>query len=292
MQHKNIKLSALVLSVLAVATIWIWNDRGESHLPHVVGEVTRLESLGAELLVLDAQSITRRGSNKVLVVRFDGPVEFAPYHFAEAELHLEGPQPIEDWAKTLGVSMVFNAGQFDEKLQHIGWLKRDGHFVREVFKPQWKGLLLSGPNSGRDQPWSRIADLELAPKEIEESYRHVVQSMMLIDDQGKLRVRESEKDACRTVVAEDRKGRPMVIITEGAVTLAEFGRWLGAQDLGIVRAMNLDGGIESQLFIHTEELQLSFYGQWGTGTTMLKGAPGRIRYPLPAVVAVRALTAK
>jgi len=54
-----------------------------------------------------------------------------------------------------------------------------------------------------------------------------------------------------------------------------------------VRAMNLDGGIESQLAIHTPELELAVYGQYGTGTTVFGSGGGQIRYPLPAVVAVR-----
>ncbi|MBI3180315.1 MAG: hypothetical protein HYZ27_11680, partial [Deltaproteobacteria bacterium] len=35
------------------------------------------------------------------------------------------------------------------------------------------------------------------------------------------------------------------------------------------------------------ELTVAFYGQYGTGTTPFDGSPGTIRYPLPAVVAVR-----
>jgi hypothetical protein len=50
--------------------------------------------------------------------------------------------------------------------------------------------------------------------------------------------------------------------------------------------MNLDGGIESQVAIRTPELELALYGQYGTGTTVFEGAPGQIRYPLPAVIAV------
>ena len=100
-------------------------------------------------------------------------------------------------------------------------------------------------------------------------------------------MRDTDKSACRTVVAEDKRGRLLILITEGAVTLGDFGRWLIEQDLDIVRAMNLDGGIEAQLVVRTRELDLDIYGQYGTGTTVFEGTPGQIRYPLPAVVAVR-----
>ena len=71
------------------------------------------------------------------------------------------------------------------------------------------------------------------------------------------------------------------------MTLADLARWLPKTSLGIVRAMNMDGGIESQLAIRTPELELALFGQYGTGTTVFDGGPGQIRYPLPAVIAMR-----
>ncbi|MEZ4271400.1 MAG: phosphodiester glycosidase family protein [Myxococcota bacterium] len=168
-------------------------------------------------------------------------------------------------------------------------MKRDGRWIVSERKEPWKGLLLSGPNDGA--VWGRIADLEQASATVQQRYRHAVQSMMLVDDQRRLRVRESDRTACRTVVAEDIRGRLMVLLTFGAVTLADLARWLTTQDLGIVRAMNLDGGIESQLAIRTDEFEHAYYGQYGTETTVFEGAPGTIRFPLPAVIAVRPVTA-
>jgi hypothetical protein len=72
------------------------------------------------------------------------------------------------------------------------------------------------------------------------------------------------------------------------VTLADLARWLQRQELGLVRAMNLDGGIEAQLAVKSRELSFVFFGQYGTGTTSLDtGGAGIIRYPLPAVISVQ-----
>jgi len=65
--------------------------------------------------------------------------------------------------------------------------------------------------------------------------------MMLVDDHGRVRVRDTEKAACRTAIAQDRDGRMLVLVTEGAVTLADLARYLAKSDLHIARAMNLDG---------------------------------------------------
>lgn len=237
----------------------------------------------AEILHLDAGDIVRRGSSRVLAVRLERGVELVPHHFAAEGF--SAPQPIDVWADRLGDPILFNAGQFAEDLSHLGWLKKDGEWIVSHRHAAWQGLLLSGPVDGA--AWARIADLRQAKPSIVERYAHAIQSMMLLDDSNKIRVRDTDKTACRTVVAEDTRGRILILVTEGAVTLADFARWLPKQNLDIVRAMNLDGGIESQLAVRTPDLELSFYGQYGTGSTAFEGAPGTIQYPLPAVVAVR-----
>src|SRR5262249_28072720 len=144
----------------------------------------------------------------------------------------------------------------------------------------WMGLLVSGPMDPQG-PWGRIVDLEQTDANVVQHYKNVVQSMMLVDEGARVRVRTSDLAACRTVVAEDRRGRLLIIATEGAITLHDMAAWLPNSGLGVVRAMNLDGGIESQLAISTPELTLTLYGQYGTESTVFE-ARQMVRYPLPA----------
>jgi hypothetical protein len=251
-------------------------------------QLVAVPSIGAEVFYMDAGSIVKRGPPRMLVVRFAGPVELVPHHYASD--NLPRAAPIEEWSERLGAPIVFNAGQFDEKLNHLGWLKGDGVWLFDDRKPQWKGLLVSGPVEGGG--FSGVIDLEHASPNITDAYRHVVQSMMLLDEADKVRVRDTDKNACRTVVAQDGSGRLLILVSEGALTLGDLARWLAESSLGIVRAMNLDGGIEAQIAISTPELKLALYGQYGTGSSMLESVGGPIRFPLPAVIAVRAPSAK
>ncbi len=233
---------------------------------------------------MDGGEMVRRGPRSIVVLRFMRPVELRPFHFRADEIGAK--LPVEAWAERLAAKVVFNAGQFDENFEHLGWLKRDGKWLSRQQKPAWKGLLVSGPLG--ESFFGRIVDLERADGEVAEDYRNVVQSMMLLDASQKLRVRDSELSACRTVVAEDKQGRILVVVTEGATTLGDLGRWLARSSLGVVRAMNLDGGIESQLVVDTPELKLVLYGQYGTGTTVFTPGTTQTRYPLPAVIAAYA----
>ena len=277
--RKRWPLVVLLAIVAVVTTIWLLPNR--QHNLNAV-EVS-LADLDAELFHLDASAITRRGPPRVWVLRFNSKIEAIPYHYQSASI--DGPQPIEAWQKTTGAMVVINAGQFDEELNHLGWLKADGEWLSPHQHGTWMGLLVSGPTQG--PAWAGVIDLEQSNPKVVDNYRHVVQSMMLFDDRGQLRVRDTDRSACRTVVAQDLEGRVLILVSEGAVTLADMARWLQTTGLGIARAMNMDGGIESQLAIHTSEFELSLYGQYGTGTTVFDAGAGQIRYPLPAVIAVR-----
>jgi hypothetical protein len=284
---KRVRLRAAGIAVAALAALLLaaggwaaWVSFRESGRRGVVP----LPSIGAELLFMDGSSIVRHGPATIAVVRFSSPVELRPFHFKADGTSVE-PQHIEAWAAQLGAPMVFNAGQFDEGLDYLGWLKRDGHWLSQRRKSAWKGLLVSGPLTG--SYWARILDLDQVPAEVADDYAHVVQSMMLLDADSRLRVRDTDVSACRTVVAEDKRGRILVVVTEGAVTLGDLARWLSSAPLDVIRAMNLDGGFESQLAIDTPELKLALYGQYGTGAAVFGSGAGQVRYPLPAVVAVR-----
>ena len=258
-----------------------------NHLEHHAQKdgVIRLSSLPADIFYLDASSIVRRGPAGVLVVRLDSPVEFIPHRFEEEGL--KEPLTADAWATHLKAPMVFNAGQYDENMKHLGWLKSEGQWLTRHRKKQWMGLLLSGPVD--QSVWARIGDLEALDSKIVERYDHALQSMMLFDHTQSIRVRDTDRAACRSILAEDTQGRLLFVQTQGAVTLADLARWLLSTDLNLVRAMNLDGGIESQIAIKTPEFQLSMYGHYGTQNSAIPGTEGMVRYPIPVIVEVRPL---
>lgn len=288
MSHVKFSLQAIIraillatLGVTAAGAAFVYFQRPS---PVVQGKTIPLPSAGAELLFLDAGPIVQRGSSQVYVVRFVQPVEFVPYYFRDEQF--SSPLAVSEWADYIDAPIVFNAGQFDQDFNYLGWLKSEGEWLSRTRHVGWMGLLVSGPTD--EGAWGRVVDIEQADPDIASRYKHVMQSMMLFDDGGRIRVRRSELAACRTAVVEDTQGRISVVVTEGAITLFDFATWLLAQkELQLVRAMNLDGGVESQLAIHTPEYSIEVYGRYGADTNILESqARSLLHYPLPAVVAV------
>lgn len=287
--HLYIAAVSVPLLVLFLATtkIVMRSLRRGGGWGHNLGAATHLASIDADVFFLNVPELMRRGPPRLVVIRLNAPMVLVPHHYAADEL--AGPIAVEEWARVLGAPIVFNAGQFDNKLQYLGWLKSRGNWLSQVRKSAWMGLLVSEPQGEihGSGPTTRVVDLEQAPADVAARYANVMQSMMLVDESARVRVRHTELAACRTVVAEDTLGRVLVLATEGAATLYDLANWLPRSGLDIVRAMNLDGGIESQLAIDTPELKLTLYGQYGTESSLFEAHAGMVRYPLPAVVAVQ-----
>lgn len=258
--------------------------RGWRHDSHPM----QLPAVDAELFFVQEPSLARAGPDRLAIVRVGNGATFVA-HTYQGE-GLTGPMHIEEWAKKLGAPVVFNAGQFDQKMHHLGWLKGAGAWLEPGRKSSFKGLFVSGPMGGASPaggqlPWSQIVDLAHDDAGVATLYDNVIQSMMLIDQSAQVRVRESELSACRTVLAQDDQGRMLVIVSEGAVTLHDFAEWLPHSGLHIVRAMNLDGGAESQMAIHTGATQVALFGKYGH-ERLLTIRPSVAEAPLPAVIAI------
>jgi hypothetical protein len=106
---------------------------------------------------------------------------------------------------------------------------------------------------------------------------------MLLDREGKKRVRRSDWHANRTVVATDRSGRLLIVRTEGAYTLWELAEWLAGSRLGVRQAMSLDGGFESQMCVRAGAVNYLSFGRWSVDNRGDRSLEG-VRAKLPAAV--------
>jgi hypothetical protein len=237
---------------------------------------------GIEFARVEALRFTRDGRTGVAVVRLDpARCRLEPWH--ETEFPGENPATIEVWRKRLDAPIVFNAGLYDENRRHLGTIQRDGTDLPSSPHQAWKGVLVWG-GEGTTPP-ARLLDLE-EPEDRDQvsTYPTLVQSMMLFDRSGRLRVRRSAREAARTVVAEDGSGNLLVVVTEGRFTLWETAVLLQDSGLDLVQAMALDGGRESNLVVEAENVR--YTSSAGNGPSSADQIL-RATAVLPAVVAVR-----
>ena len=237
---------------------------------------------GMEFTTLRGDPFCRRGSSEIAVLRFDpARVRLRMLHYSRDPGGV--PLTIVEWQQRTGALAVFNAGQYYPDLSYMGLLVSDGVLVSRRLHPGFRAALVAGPDDGRSA--ARVLDLDrdsLDPAV--PGWREVAQSFMLFDRSGHPRIRKSDVVANRTAVAQDGKGRILVITSEGGYTLWDFARLLQKAPIGLSHAMSMDGGYEAELCVSTPPFHYASFGQW-KGQGDLSDAPGA-RVPLPAVVAI------
>ena len=263
-------------------------DEQAGHLPKLAPVDWREEQKGLHSAEASILYGARAGRPLLRLVRVD-PALFALKPFHEKDFPGSWQMDLPGWAVKLPqAAALINAGQFAENRGHLGWLKRDGSALASG-RPhgRWKGELLSSPlerNSGA--PRAAVNDLS-AEKTAKGLYRHGLQSFMVLDASGRIRAADSRKLASHALVAEDRQGRLLLIMTPAIMTIYELAEVLKSPELNLKKAMYLDGGFEAQLLIQRSRGpvfsrdQRSFHPKWGPWPS----PPGYI-HSLPAVLAV------
>ena len=238
-------------------------------------------SPGAEFAIVNGEPWCRRGPSRVAVVRVDPTrVRLRLHHFRQ--LPAAQPLPIAEWQRATGALAVFNAGQFYEDWSYMGLLVSGGQVISGTTHPGFRAALVAEPRRGPRT--AHVLDLDREPLRPDSlPWNEVAQSFMLFDRDGAVRVRRSDRVANRTVVGEDRRGRILVLTSEGGYTLHDFADLLRTAPLGLVQAMSMDGGAEAQLCVRAGSFRYASFGRWQDDTDVTEPFA---RTPLPTVVGI------
>ena len=226
----------------------------------------RLVAEGLEMARPKARRFIRLGREELIMLRFDPAMYYVvPYSFAESENYVSAG--IQRWSERIPEALaLINSGQYYPDDRYIGLQVKDGKDWGTGLHSRWKAILLSGLLPGHESenaPPGKILDLQYESFDpVDSPYRYVLQSFMLLDQRGAVRVRSSDRLASRSVIAQDRQGRLLLMVAPGACSLYELALLLKQSDLQIMKAMSLDGGIESQVLIRTPSGKEVVSGEW------------------------------
>jgi hypothetical protein len=237
---------------------------------------------GLEFAIFRGDPYCRRGSAALAVMRLDPErVRLRVHHYTQAK-DVEPPDVVQ-WQRRTQAIAVFNAGQFYPDYAYMGLLASGGRWFSRQPHMGYHAVLVAdrhGPGVG-----GRVLDLTAIPTAPESlAWNEIAQSYMLFDSAGTLRVRRSERIANRTIVGEDHLGRLVVVVSEGAYTLADIAFVLQNSTLRLRHAMSMDGGRESELVVAHRGFRYASFGQWKS--TDEHPAAVTARVPLPAVITV------
>lgn len=219
----------------------------------------------------------------MLVVDMDPErTKFSVHHYAQEGL--SEPPRIDEWQRRTGHHVLFNAGLFRENLTYLGLLYKDGRPLGSRRHTSWHGLFVAEP-SAVGLKKARILDLAAEGFDEEQPhYREAAQALMLLDQSGKIRVRETGKYAYQTIVAEAQTGHILIFKSLGAVPLYDIGRCFKDALPAVRQAMAMDGGSSSDILIleslWDNDLHVQEHASWKN----LFGRSTGSHIPLPTVI--------
>lgn len=275
-------------SVMLTDLLTRLNDRLLKIRPRLEPVAWRENAPGFEVARTRLLYGARLGPADLYLVRFD-PARFAfrPYH--EKEYPDAGQVNIAGWAGRLDSAFaLINSGQYYPDRAYMGLLNRSDRPLSAGVHPQWKGFLVSEPKpeAPAGAPAAALIDLSVSRDPWRpEHYQNVMQSFMLLDSSGRVRVRDSRNLAGRAAIGQDRAGRILLIMTPAAITLFDLAVALKSPDLSLNQIMGLDGGFESQLLLRQNGTPFFTGGQFSITEKRAVYIPG-YHPTLPAVLAV------
>jgi len=186
---------------------------------------------------------TELGTERVTVARLDASAFRIRVHYTPGEA-----QVVSAWAQQTGALLTLNAGYFAEGYEVTGLTVVEGR-SHGVPYGDYAGMFAVAPGEYVSVRW-----LRQRPYIPEETLVAGVQSFPVVVKPGGVMGFPEDGDdgrtARRTVVAQDRSGRILFVLTsQGYFSLHTLAVWLVESDLDVDIALNLDGGTSSGLWL-------------------------------------------
>jgi Phosphodiester glycosidase len=158
---------------------------------------------------------------------------------------------IQNWPLALpGAIVIVNASYFDTSFNPIGLIAIDGNVMGRSIPRNDTGMFQVQNNA------VKVRSLFLEPYNNTERFDQAAQGFPVLMVRGQVAPSFNPDvatlSARRTVIAQDKKGRILFIVTPFATTtLSDLAKWLGNSGLDIDTAVNMDGGSSTCLYLAT-----------------------------------------
>lgn len=186
--------------------------------------------------------------------------------FSEYNKSGEKSSSIKFWQKETGALAIINSNQFmsDPPFYPCALVICDGEQKGPKYNKNSRGMLLAEPRDLEGKlKKADILDFDYDNFDYKTTpYTQGVQHWpILLDREEKIKVKETNFQTNRTVVAKTKENEILFITTEGGYfTLYNFGRFLKESNerkdkgFNIHTAMNLDGGPSTNMIVKTKKL--------------------------------------
>ncbi len=158
----------------------------------------------------------------------------------------DSPRRVSEWLVSTHAQLVINGNYFDPQNRALGLIIADDE--RTGVNYDGFGGMLAIDSSTVKVRWN-VGE----PYRQGEALTYALQNfpmLVLPGGQANLEIDDNQQLAPRSVVAQDRSGRLIFLVSPFRLfTLTSLGQWLASSDLDIDAALNLDGGTSTGLLL-------------------------------------------
>jgi len=193
-----------------------------------------------------------------------------------------------DWSQRHKFSAAINAGMFATDMKtHVGYMGSSAH-VNNGKINAYQSVAAFEPCDLQSIPKFHIFDLD-APgtkfADIQKDYKSALQNLRLIKRPGLNQWPQQPHMWSEAALGEDDAGRILFIYSRSPFTMHDLNNELLNAGIGLVAAQHLEGGPETQLYLHVGDLEMEMYGSYET--SFKENDSNSAAWPIPNILGAR-----
>lgn len=241
---------------------------------------------GVDLCITDAPHQSVVNDSKLTVLRIN-PSEVEFQLLLATELDRKA-RPVDQWADSFGLNIVFNAGMYDlaKPLISRGLLKNFEHYNQKLLHPTFNSMLALHPKDTA-KAGCCILDMGCNPfATVQNDYHSFVQGLRMLDCEGRPMNWKKRVQSCSMLVAaEDDSGNIYLIFSRSPYVHNEFIGFLLKFPFLLKNAIYLEGGPETSLYVNVGETRLQKVGSYVSSS--YENDLNDRYWPLPNVIGIK-----
>jgi hypothetical protein len=225
------------------------------------------------------------GDSKLLIVKVDPRnYEFRLLSASESSADA-GRLTVREWTDKYRLIGAINAGMFQTDLKsNVGYMKNFAHVNNRRIHRTYRSVFAFNPKKA-ELPRAMIFDTDVKEmSEIIAEYDTVIQNLRLIKRPGQNLWAQQEKRWIEAALGQDRDGNLLLIFSERAFSMHEFGSILLALPLQLECAQHLEGGPLASLYLRHGSVEIARSGSPGLSAAGNSSADGFL--PIPNVIGI------
>lgn len=241
---------------------------------------------GVQFCETDAPLKSIIGDSKLTMLKINPKqVEFDLFTASSMD---SSSRPVNVWADTMNLNIVFNAGMYDlgKPLISRGLLKNGSHHNQFAFKEGWNVMFAINPIDSLNETDAVVYDMQCTSyAQIENQYSSFAQGIRMLDCSGNPMNWKKNQSCSMLVCAHDEQDNLIVIFNRSPYSQNQMIAFMKQFPSRLHNAIYMEGGPETSLYVSVGDFCLQKVGSYVSGTYAKD--TNETYWPLPNVIGIR-----